>query len=246
MDGTVLVTGGTRGIGRALTERLIGAGARVAVVGRDRERLAELAAEHGERVTAWPVDLADPAAVDGFLNEVTERHPDLSVVINNAAVQTQTDFLGADPVAMRPVLRREIAINLDALVAISTGLLPHLRERPAAAIVNLTTGLALAPKRAAPVYCATKAGVRSFTRALRYQCERDAPHIRVAEAIMPVVDTDMTRGRGTGKISADVAAAAVLAGLERGRAEIYVGKARLLPAIMRIAPAAGHRLLRDG
>jgi uncharacterized oxidoreductase len=247
IEGTnVLVTGGARGIGRELTAQLVAGGARVIAVGRDPARLAALTCTHGDRVSVWPVDLGDPRAVDAFPDAVVARHPDLAVVINNAAVQHETDFVGGDPAGLRPALRQEIAINLDAVVAISTGLLPHLRTRPAAAIVNVTTGLALAPKRSAPVYCATKAGVRSFTRALRYQCERDAPQVRVAEAIMPVVDTDMTRGRGSGKISATAAAAAVLAGLQRGAPEIYVGKARFLPAVMRVAPGLGHRLLRDG
>ncbi|MBG0568363.1 SDR family oxidoreductase [Actinoplanes aureus] len=243
---TALITGATRGIGRALTDQLIADGARVLAVGRDRDRLAALTAGHGDRVVPYHADLADPAAVDALLDAVVERHPELTIVINNAATQAHTDFLAGDAYRIRPALRREIAVNLDAVVAISTGLLPLLRQRPAAAIINLTTGLAMAPKRAAPVYCATKAGVRTFTRALRYQCERGAPHVRVSEAMMPLVDTDMTRGRGTGKITASAAARAVLDGLRRDSPEIYVGKARLLPALMRVTPALGYRMLRDG
>jgi uncharacterized oxidoreductase len=241
-DQTVLITGATRGIGRALTGQLVGFGARVVAVGRDRERLAALHAEFGTRVTPYPVELADPVAVDEFVDRVVEWHPELSVVINNAAVQVNADLFGGG--AVRTGLRREIAVNLDAVVAICAGLLPHLRQRPEAAVVNITTGLAMAPKRTAPVYCATKAGVRTFTRALRYQCEESAPHVRIAEAMMPLVDTDMTRGRGSGKISASAAASAVLDGLRRGTPEIYVGKARLLPALMRLTPSIGYRMLR--
>ncbi|MFC4068864.1 SDR family oxidoreductase [Actinoplanes subglobosus] len=241
-DQTVLITGATRGIGRALTEQLTGLGASVIAVGRDPELLAGL---HSERVTPYAVDLADPGAVDTFADEVTWRHPGLSVVINNAAVQVHADLLADDP-PVRPELRREIAVNLDAVVAICAGLLPHLRQQPSAAVVNITTGLAVAPKRTAPVYCATKAGVRTFTRAIRYQCEQSAPHIRIAEAMMPLVDTDMTRGRGSGKISASTAAAAVIEGVRRGSPEIYIGKARLLPTLMRVSPSLGYRMLRNG
>lgn len=242
-DQTVLITGATRGIGRALTEQLTALGASVIAVGRDPELLAGL---HSERVTPYAVDLADPGAVDAFADTVAGLHPRLSVVINNAAVQVHADLLGDDPHAVRTVLRREIAVNLDAVVAICAGLLPHLRRQPEAAVVNITTGLAVAPKRTAPVYCATKAGVRTFTRALRYQCEQAAPHVRVAEAMMPLVDTDMTRGRGNGKISASAAATAVIEGVRRGSPEIYVGKARLLPALMRVSPSLGYRMLRNG
>lgn len=243
---TVLITGATRGIGREFTRQFIRSGAHVVAAGRDHGRLESLAADHADRVTPWAVDLADPDAVDVFMRELTDRHPQLSILINNAGVQTLTDFLGEDPQTTRAALRRETAINLDAVIALSTGLLPGLRRQPAAAIVNITSGLALAPKRSAPVYCATKAGVRVFTRALRYQCQDAAPHVRVIDVVLPIVDTDMTRGRGRDKISAADAAAAAIAGIRRGSTEIHVGKAKLLPAVMRLSPALGYRVLRNG
>ncbi|GAA1543513.1 SDR family NAD(P)-dependent oxidoreductase [Dactylosporangium maewongense] len=238
-DRTVLITGASRGIGRELTRQAVARGAHVVAVARGFDGPA------GDRVTHWPIDLADPAAVADLADRVTQRHPDLSVVFNNAGVQTLTDFLTDDPRDLRPVLRREIAVNLDAVVALSTGLLPHLRRQPSAAIVNVTTGLALAPKRSAPVYCATKAAVRSFTRALRYQCQDAAPHVRVVDAVMTLVDTDMTSGRGANKITPAAAAASILDGLARGTDEILVGRSRLLPPIMRLSPALGHRILRN-
>jgi uncharacterized oxidoreductase len=242
---TVLVTGATRGIGRELARQLVGLGAEVVAAGRDRARLDALAAEHTDRVWPWPVDLADPTAVDNIVRTLPDRHPTLSTVINNAGVQTLTDFLAEDPHGLRRALRREVAVNLEAVIALSTGLLPHLRRQPSAAIVNITTGLALAPKRSAPVYCATKAGVRVFTRALRYQCQHAAPHIRAIDAVMALVDTDMTRGRGRNKISPVDAASAVIAGIHRDAAEIYVGNVKLLRTIMRLSPALGYWMLRD-
>jgi uncharacterized oxidoreductase len=242
---TVLVTGASRGIGRELARQLVGAGAHVVAAARDGDRLDALAAEHPGRVSPWVIDLADPDAVDVLIEDLPRRHPSLSVVVNNAAVQTPTEFFTPNPGALRPVLRREVAVNLDAVVALSTGLLPHLRERASAAIVNITTGLALAPKRSAPVYCATKAAVRTFTRAIRYQCQDTAPHIRIIDAVLPLVDTDMTQGRGHGKITPVDAAAAVLAALRRDAADVYVGKVKLLRAVMRLAPERGYRILRD-
>jgi uncharacterized oxidoreductase len=245
-DSTVLITGATRGIGRELTGQLLELGAHVVAVGRDQEQLTSLTDRYGDRVTAWAVDLADADAVDRLVHQLPERHPGLSVVINNAGVQTITDLFTDDADVMRPVLRREIAVNLDAVVALCTGLLPHLRRQQSAAIVNVTTGLALAPKASAPVYCATKAAVRTFTRSLRYQCQDTAPQVRVTDVILPLVDTDMTRGRGHGKITAAAAATDIIAGLRRGSSEVYVGKARLLPVLMRLAPALAYRTLRRG
>ena len=245
-DRTILVTGGARGIGLALTRRFLAEGAKVVAAGRDGDRLARLEAMHPRRITAWPVDLSIPAETDALIRDLPRRHPELSMVVNNAGAQTLTDFLADDVEALRPTLRREISLNLDAVIAISTGLLDHLRRQPSAAIVNVTSGLALAPKTSSPVYCATKAAVRSFTKALRYQCEDGAPNVQVIEAIMALVDTDMTAGRGAGKITPDEAAVEVVAAIKAGRNEVYVDRAKLLPILMRVAPGVGERMMRRG
>ncbi|MFF2025375.1 SDR family oxidoreductase [Streptomyces sp. NPDC058171] len=243
---TVLVTGGARGVGRELTRQLVDLGAHVVAVGRDADRLADLVAVHGDRVSVEAVDLSDPMAVDALTDGLPERHPELRAVFNNAGVQHLTDFLTEDPRTVRQVVRRELAVNLDAVIALSTGLLPHLRSQPSAAIVNVSSGLAIAPKPSAPAYCAAKSAVRTFTRALRYQCEDGAPHVQVVDAVLPLVDTDMTAGRGRAKISPAEAARSVIRGVLRGRSEVYVGGAALLPTLMRIAPSVGYRALRRG
>ena len=242
---TILVTGGARGIGRAMTRRFVAEGAKVIAVGRDAGQLARLEAEHPGAVVGWIADLSCPQQTDALIRELPAAHPELSVLVNNAAAQTLSDFVGGDVEALRPALRSEISLNFDAVVALSTGLLPHLRKRPSA-IINVTSGLALAPKTSSPVYCATKAAVRSFTKSLRYQCEDAAPQVRVIEVVMALVDTDMTAGRGGGKISAERAADAVIDGLKAGKAEIYVERAELLAALMRLAPEIGERMMRQG
>lgn len=244
---TALVTGGTAGIGLALTRGLLAARAsRVLVVGRDPARLDAAVHEIGPCVVPVQADLSQPAEVDRLLALLPDLAPDLSLVINNAGSQRLTDFTHEDPHALLPALRAEIAANFDAVVALSVGLLPLLARQPSAALLNITSGLALAPKMSSPVYCGTKAGVRAFTTALRYQCETHVPHVRVVEALPPLVDTAMTKGRGRGKISPDACAAQILAGLVAGRREIDVGKTRLLRTILRVSPALGQRIMRNG
>ena len=136
-------------------------------------------------------------------------------------------------------------MNIEAVVAISAAAVPLLRSQRSGAIVNISSGLANAPKKSAPVYCASEAAVRIFTRALRYQCEDQASHVRVVDAVLPLVDTDMTRGRGRGKIAPEAAAAAIIEGLRRDRVEIHVGKSALLRRLMRLAPSLAYRRLRD-
>lgn len=101
-------------------------------------------------------------------------------------------------------------------------------------------------KLSAPVYCATKAAVHSFSQALRCQLEDDLPHIRVFEVMPPLVDTDMTRGRGEGKILPREVALQTCRWIARDRIEIHACKVKLLRAIHRVVPSVAARLLRNG
>lgn len=242
----VLVTGGGRGIGRQIAIALSKHGAHPILVGRDERTLREAAEACGSACDVRAADLSDRAAVDALVVWCRNAHPDLMGLVNNAALQHEIDLVEGDPAANTARAREEIALDLDAPVALATGLLPLLREQSASFVVNVTTGLAFAPKEAAPVYCAAKAGLHAFTQSLRYQCERRAPNVTVTEAILPLVDTDMTRGRGTGKIGADEAARAIVDAVVRGRSEVWVGKSRLLRVLRRVAPGLPERILRGG
>ncbi|RSV17332.1 SDR family NAD(P)-dependent oxidoreductase [Sphingomonas sp. ABOLG] len=134
-------------------------------MGRDQARLELVAAELPGKVHAWPVDLSDRHKLHAAIADLPRRFPELSIVINNAGIQIEANFPDGSAWSRRADLRRETAVNLDAVVALCAGLLPHLAKQPRAAIGNVTSGLAIAPKRSSPVYCATKAGVRASRRA---------------------------------------------------------------------------------
>ena len=235
----LVVTGATRGIGAALARQLVGAGATVLAVARDADRLQAMAAELGPCLIPMPCDLAEEAARVALIADLGA----VDGLINNAALQIESDYAqaGHDPAGD---IRREAAVNFTAPLHLSAALLPVLAARPEALIVNVTSALALAPKTAAPVYCATKAGLRNFTTGLRYQAERSCPQMRVVEVVMTLVETGMTSGRGRGKISPNRAAAEVLDGLQRGRHRIWVGKTKALRVIHRLSPALAARILR--
>ena len=216
-------------------------GARVIVTGRDKERLEEVAAYHLDIVT-YRVDFSDSTAVDKFIATMASTHPDLSLVINNAGVQTEMDLVNAT--ALLPDVRVELAVNLEAVVALTIGLLPAVVARGGGAIVNVTSGLAIAPKEASPVYCAAKAGLRSFTKAMRYQCELRAPEVKIVEVVMALVDTGMTAGRGRGKISPAKAARGIVRGIEAGDDEVWIGKTKLLRVLNRMSPSLVERIMR--
>jgi uncharacterized oxidoreductase len=139
----------------------------------------------------------------------------------------------------------EIAINLNAPMKLCTGLLPLLKQHQSF-ILNVTSGLAISPKASAPVYCATKAALRSFTKTLRYQCEDAKAPILVSEGIMALVDTSLSRGDPSKKMRPKAAAEELLRGIENGKAEIWIERAKMLRILHRLAPRIADRILRDG
>ncbi|MBE9636074.1 SDR family oxidoreductase [Salipiger mangrovisoli] len=238
----VLLTGATRGIGRAMAEQLMAEGATVLGVARNFAALDEMTRRLGPRFDGLEADLGDPEIPRGVVNWVADMHPDCSVLINNAAVMSYP--LLTDGGNHDVGIEEEVQINLIAPVQIATALLPRLAAQRDSRIVNVTSGLAVAPKTDAPVYCATKAAMRSFTRSLRYQAEDARMAIGICEALLPAVNTTLSRGRAERKMPAPEAAAAILRGAAAGTPEIWIGKTRLLRRVMRLSPALGHVIMR--
>lgn len=232
---TILLTGATSGIGAALADRLLDRGHTVLALSRSAAQLPARAGLHP--VTA---DLTDLAAIPALAARLLEQHPDLSVLVNNAAVQHDRPL--TDPASRPAHLVEEAALNLAAPALLVQALLAHLMRKPAAAVVNLSSGLAIFPKERGGLYSATKAGLSSFTTSLRWQAEGSP--LLVTEAVLPLVDTPMTAGRGRGKIAPDAAAQAILSGIDARRSVVRVGAARVLPVLQALAPWLGRRILR--
>lgn len=241
---TVLITGGARGIGLELSRQLVARGAHVIAVGRDAASLNALAMELNGSVTVMQADLGAPGGVEALSHWLRETHPQCSVLINNAAIMHHDD-LTADVPARLDAIAAEISVNLAAPLQLSVAMLPVLKAHPASAIVNITSGLAIAPKRGAAVYCATKAALRSFTRSLRDQCRAARLPVQVTEAVMTVVDTTLSRAGSFRKYPPARAAADVISGVERGLDEIWIEKTRLLRLVHRLSPDLAYRIMRD-
>lgn len=242
---TVLVTGATSGIGLALSEQLLARGNTVLAWGRNRQALAALEDTYPHQVHAYMGDLSVPGQAEQLADTVAGKHPELSVLVNNAGVQHLVDFTASPYALIRDRTIEELQLNQAAPILITALLLPVLARQAQAAIVNITSGLALSPKKSAPVYCATKAAMRSFSKSLRYQLSDSGSPVRLFEALPPLVDTPMTQGRGSGKISPQAAAAAIIRGIENDTEEIYVGKSQLLRVVHRVAPGVAERILRN-
>lgn len=230
----VLVTGATTGIGAAMTDQLLAIGCHVVACGRRESAIADLAKRPG--VTAIRTDLGKEEDVRRLADIIKREHSELSVLIHNAGIQHEVKIAGTDAERLIALATAESRLNFEAPVFLTLLLMEHLAKHREAAVVNITSPLAMAPKRSSPFYGATKAALRTFTKSLRYQLKQDHPNIAVIEAQPPLVDTEMTRGRGRGKISPQEAAAGILRGIESGEREIHVGKAKILYALSRTVP----------
>lgn len=232
---TVLVTGGTDGIGAQLIRQLRDRGATVITSGRDLGRVAETRAAGFEVIEA---DLSNLQGVEVLLAAVAGRQID--ILINNAGAGVDHDFReeGEPDLAASD---RTIFLNLNAPIHLITRLMPMLKSRPEAMIVNVTSGLAIAPRAGGPVYCATKAALRSYSQAIRHQLRGTKVHLM--EALPPVVDTKMTADRSRGKMPPEECARQFVAGIEGDAAQVNVGLVKLLSAVYSVSPALARRIM---
>jgi uncharacterized oxidoreductase len=228
----VLVTGGTEGIGREIALQMKAKKADVIVCGR-RADLLEAACDNGlEAITA---DLSTAAGCEGLAKALAGRP--LDILINNAGMSGNF----GEPLDLA-LTDQSVFLNLNAPMHLIGHMLPGLLARPEAAIVNVTSGLAIAPRAGGPVYCATKAGLRSFTQSLRHNLKGTKVH--VVEALPPVVDTAMTAGRvGGNKMSAHDCAAQIVAAIGSNKTEANVGLVKILQLVNSISPKLARMIM---
>ena len=217
---TILLTGGASGIGLALAVRFLRAGSTVIIVGRRADKLAEAQQRYPGLITRQG-DIATAAERTELVRWATAEYPALNVLVNNAGIQNRIQ-LADDAATDWDQRRQELVINVEAPIHLATLLMPHLRQQPGAAIINVTSGLSFAPAAFVPIYSATKAALHSFTLSLRHQLAPTG--ISVLEIVPPAVDTDLGGpGLHTFGVNVDDFADSVMARLAAGEQEVGYG-----------------------
>jgi uncharacterized oxidoreductase len=184
---TILVIGGTSGIGRALAEAFHDRSNRVIVTGR-RQALLDRIAAIRPGLIGMALDLDDPAALPRLAHEVRTRFPELNLLIANAGISraedvTAVNWDASDAEAM-------VQTNILGVLRVTATFLPILKERPDATIMATSSALAFVPRADFPTYCASKAFLHSWLTSLRHQL-RKIP-VEVLELSPPYVQTELT------------------------------------------------------
>jgi uncharacterized oxidoreductase len=186
---TILITGGTSGIGLAFAETLLQMGNKVIICGRREDRLFSIKEKHPEIATKL-CDIADASEREDLYRWVLSNYAGVNVLVNNAGVQYATDL--TKPVDLIKV-KTEVETNLIAPIHLSSLFSEYLSQKQNGAIINISSGLAFTPLAFMAVYCATKAAVHSLTLSLRHQLRNT--NVKVFEIAPPSVDTELGSDR---------------------------------------------------
>jgi uncharacterized oxidoreductase len=242
-NNTILITGGTSGIGFELATRLLELDNQVIITGRDQARLNEAKAKL-PTIHTIQSDVSNPQAIASLHAIIAERFPKLNMLINNAGIMRKINL--HDSSRSLEDLNLEIEINLTGPMWMVQQFLPLLKSQESAAIVNVSSGLAFVPFPISPIYCATKAGVHSYTQSLREQLKLTP--VKVFELAPPSVQTplqhtfDAADTKGLPIMDVKKLAELAVRGLARDRLEIRPGASNFLKLISRLSPTLGLKL----
>ncbi|MEN7549437.1 SDR family NAD(P)-dependent oxidoreductase [Rapidithrix thailandica] len=236
---TVLITGGSSGIGLELAKRLIQKDNQVIICGRSQEKLQK-AKQQVPKVKTFQCDVSQKEDCIKLVDWIQANYPNCNVLINNAAIVHVTDFCQDDQILEKTEL--EIRTNLMGPIVLSKLMMPLLKKNAGAKLINITSGLAYTPKAAYPIYNATKAALHSFTQVLRKQMHNSP--VSVIEVLFPAVDTPWHKGNPPGfAIPPEEAVQEMLQKLEKGALEIKVGKVKMLYQLNRLSPSIASKLI---
>lgn len=218
---TILITGGSTGIGLAFAERFLRYGNKVIVTGR-REHVLQQAKEKLPHLITHVSDLNGESGRVALFDWIISNYPEVNVVVNNAGIQQRFHVLKADARDNWRFFNSEITTNIEAPIHLSMLFAPYFASKEEATIINVTSGLAFTPAAIAPIYSATKAALHSFTMSLRHQLSDTS--VKVIEVAPPAVNTDLGgAGLHTQGEPVDDFADGIFKGLEEGKEEIGYG-----------------------
>ncbi|MES2515021.1 MAG: SDR family NAD(P)-dependent oxidoreductase [Bacteroidota bacterium] len=235
-NSTVLITGGTSGIGLEFVKQLTALHTNIIITGRDASKLAQ-AKKQFPNIHTFQSNVSHPTDIVNLYQQITAQFPDLNVIINNAGIMRNMDL--QDTSMDLEFLTSEIDTNLSGTIHMVHQFLPHLKTKKTAAIVNVSSGLAFVPFSISPVYSATKSGIHAYTQALRLQLKKTT--VKVFELAPPATETPlMDEFTGmvnpTQNMKVDKMVSIAIKGILKDKLEIRPGMSNILKIMSRVAP----------
>jgi len=237
---TILITGGSAGIGLAFALKFLELGNQVIVTGRRQSLLDEVKAKHPKLHTIQS-DVADPAQIAALTARVKLDFPKLDVLMNNAGIMLSKNL--KVPATDLAGLTEEIDVNIGGVIRMTSAFIDLLTANKGT-VINVSSALAFVPVPAVPIYSATKAAIHSYTQSLRFQLEETG--VEVIEVMPPGVKTEMTTELaevGISLITTDELVKQSFASLKSGVIEIRPGQSKQLAFMRRLAPDFINRQL---
>ncbi|MEU4142842.1 SDR family oxidoreductase [Streptomyces parvulus] len=187
---TVFIPGSTSGIGLALALELHARGNKVVVGGRRDELLARIAAEH-PGIDTVRIDTSDAESITAAAARVLADHPDLNVLVTMAGIMRTEDW--HDPATFLATAEATVTTNVLGPIRLVAAFVEHLRTRPDATIMTVSSGLAFTPLKATPSYNASKAAIHMLSESVRLQLADTS--VKVVELVPPSVRTALLPGQ---------------------------------------------------
>jgi len=225
-ENTVLITGGSAGIGFEIAKLFSENGNHVIITGRDAERLKDAVAKL-QNVTAIVCDVSKVDELNRLVSRVKQEFPTLNILINNAGRAIVYNILD-DDARVSLNAQDEMQTNYFSVLHLIEELLPSLKKQAASAIINVTSVVAIVPGRLV-TYSASKAALHSYTQSLRARLEEESSAIKVFELMPPLVNTELTKNiGGTNGIHPSVVAENLINSLAKDEYEIHVGQTQYI------------------
>jgi short-subunit dehydrogenase involved in D-alanine esterification of teichoic acids len=234
----ILITGATSGIGLKLVEKLYQKNS-IYIIARNQDKINKLL-EKFPSIVAYKADFRNMNEVESVVDKISLNAKSLDVLINNAAVQYTPTFIDDD--FKYESINDEITTNFTVICSLCYLLMPMLNQQHNAVILNINSGLALAPKTSSAIYCACKGAINVFSQSLRYQLKNT--QVQVLQAFLPLVDTPMTEGRGKSKMTIEKVTSEIIKGVDKSILDHDVGKVKLLRIINRLMPSLAQKIMR--
>lgn len=238
---TILITGGTAGIGLEAAKQFLANGAKVIITGRDQRKLDEVKKIY-PALTTIKSDVANADDAQSLFNKIKELGG-IDILYNNAGVMGFPPNMGIANDKHFETAKNEIDINYLGVIRLNNLFIEMLKSRKEAAIINTSSFLSYVPLNLGATYSASKAAMHSYTLSLRDHLKILGSRVKVFELLPPVVATSMTESVERKGIPPEKLINALIAGIKNNRFTIRVGLTKLIYLASRFFPKITYRLV---